>query len=145
MPCASNDALPAFALRALARAEKRMACAAWIPHNSPLNPVRGRAVNLTTRKGRVIILSGEELSMVGEFALGTATFVAERLAVTFSELLEELGGSAEQTRKAVKTLAENNWVKIRPLGKDEEIYTITAEGVTELEKRTRKGLAITVR
>ena len=82
--------------------------------------------------------------MVGELAIVAVAFVTKHLAVTFSDLLKQIGSSPDEARNAMKTLEENKWVKVRTLGEGEAIYTITAEGFTELEKRTHKGLAVPV-
>ena len=68
--------------------------------------------------------------------------ISNGLAVTLSELIKSVGSSKEDVENIVKPLAERNWIKVKELGNGEEvIYRITEDGVRELERTTRRGVA----
>jgi hypothetical protein len=99
------------------------------------------------------------------------SLVATNLAITKSELLKQImvlvyssqkaeaedvvytyptsrsrEETATQIADAIKTLVERQFVKVKELGLEgEAIYTITADGVMELERKGKKGIASLVK
>jgi DNA-binding MarR family transcriptional regulator len=70
------------------------------------------------------------------------SLVEANLAITLSDLAEKMFWPQAQMRETMKEFVERQWVKAREMNKGNEVlYSITGEGVKELEKTTRKGIS----
>lgn len=69
--------------------------------------------------------------------------ISKALAVTDSEISQQLNVSVDDLKKTLQQLTERNLVRARESGAKEEsvIYTITADGVRELDKSVKRGVA----
>ena len=67
--------------------------------------------------------------------------VSNGLAVTLSALARSVDLPTEVAKAILADLAGRHWVREQPLGQDDLLYTITADGVRRLEEATKRGIS----
>lgn len=72
--------------------------------------------------------------------LSILDFISQKLAVSLSELSKQFKLPSAQVKDKVVPLVAANYVNERN-GSMDPVYTITAAGVKEVERSTKRGLA----